>query len=75
MRNSQPLRVAGRDVGERAQSAGRLLSVGEVSEWLQIPVRTLYRWRYLDEGPPTLKIGKHLRYRAADVEAWLETCR
>ncbi len=53
----------------------RLLSIRDVAEWLQVPVQTLYRWRYLGEGPPTLKMGKHLRYRAADIEAWLETCR
>ena len=53
----------------------RLLSIGELADLLQIPVRTLYQWRYKEEGSPALKIGKHLRYRPADVEAWLETCR
>jgi hypothetical protein len=24
------------------------------------------------DGPPSLRIGKHLRYRPADVEEWLE---
>ena len=62
-------------IGSTVVTADRLLSIREVAEWLQIPVQTLYQWRYRREGPPTLKIGKHLRYRAADVEAWLETCR
>jgi excisionase family DNA binding protein len=76
-----PKRVGKRVAGEGTGGTGstvrpdRLLSIRDVAEWLQVPVQTLYRWRYLGEGPLTLKMGKHLRYRAGDVEAWLETCR
>lgn len=48
-------------------------------EWLSgvlgIPVRTIYAWRQRGEGPPAYRIGKHLRYRRSDVEAWLATRR
>ena len=36
-----------------------------------MPVATLYQWRHLGTGPRAYRLGKHLRYRQADVEAWL----
>jgi excisionase family DNA binding protein len=50
----------------------RLMSLAEVAELLGVPVSTLYRWRYLGEGPAGYRIGRHVRYRRAAVEAWLE---
>lgn len=32
----------------------------------------LAQWRYLGTGPKFIKIGRSVRYRASDVEAWLE---
>ncbi len=49
-----------------------LISITDVSELLGIPVATLYRWRYLGEGPPGYRIGRHVRYRRSAVEAWIE---
>src|SRR4051812_13003699 len=42
----------------------------ELAARLKIPLKTLYAWRYRGEGPPALKVGRHLRYRARDVERW-----
>lgn len=50
----------------------RLLSTDEVARLLVVPVTTLYTWRYKGTGPRAFKVGKHLRYRLADVIAWLE---
>lgn len=50
----------------------RLLSVDEVAEVLGVPVRTLYQWRYKGFGPLGLRVGRHLRYRAADVSEWID---
>lgn len=45
----------------------------EVGEYLGgIPVRTLGQWRYLGKGPRWIKVGRHVRYRWSDVEAWLD---
>jgi excisionase family DNA binding protein len=44
----------------------------EVAEYLQLPVKTLARWASLGIGPPYQKIGRHTRYRWADVERWLD---
>ncbi|WP_160664117.1 helix-turn-helix transcriptional regulator [Pseudarthrobacter sp. ATCC 49987] len=32
----------------------------------------LAQWRYLGIGPPFIKLGRNVRYRTRDVEAWLD---
>ena len=54
------------DVGER------LMSVTDLSEMLGVPIHNFYRWRNRGEGPVGYRIGRHVRYRRATVEAWLE---
>ncbi|MCF4122182.1 helix-turn-helix domain-containing protein [Antribacter sp. KLBMP9083] len=50
-----------------------LLTPQEVADMLRIPVRTLYGQRSAGRPtPPGVKIGRHLRYRLADVEAWID---
>lgn len=49
-----------------------LLSVEEVATYLGIPTATIYKWRSCGIGPRAARVGKHLRFRAADVERWLE---
>ncbi|MFC4035305.1 helix-turn-helix transcriptional regulator [Streptomyces polygonati] len=44
----------------------------EVSEYLGVPVATLYQWRHRGIGPKVHKLGRHLRYRWAEVEAWVD---
>jgi predicted DNA-binding transcriptional regulator AlpA len=46
-------------------------TIQEVSEFLRVPIGTLYQWRYRRYGPRASKIGKHLRYDPAEVRAWL----
>ncbi len=47
-----------------------LWSVDDVAAYLRVPVETLYRWRKTKSGPPAARIGRHLRYDPADVQAW-----
>lgn len=49
-----------------------LADASEVSEFLGIPITTLAQWRYLRRGPRSIKVGRHVRYRWADVERWLD---
>lgn len=49
-----------------------LLSVDDLSKVCQVPTATIYKWRTTGSGPRGLRIGKHLRFRAADVESWLD---
>lgn len=44
----------------------------QVAEYYGIPVATLYQWRLRAKGPRASKVGRHLRYRWADVEKWLD---
>lgn len=53
-------------------SLQRLLTSEELANLLGIPVRTLRQWRYVGRGPRYLKFAATVRYRASDVEAWLE---
>ena len=39
--------------------------------YLGVPHRTLEDWRYRSVGPRYLKVGRVVRYRRADVDAWL----
>ena len=49
-----------------------LLSIVELADRLNVPVHTLYAWRAKGIGPKALKLGRHLRYRPEDVEAYLD---
>jgi predicted DNA-binding transcriptional regulator AlpA len=44
----------------------------EVAQFLGVPEKTLDQWRYLKKGPRWSKVGRHVRYRWADVEKWLD---
>ena len=50
----------------------RLLSIPDLAECLGLPKTTIYRWRHRGEGPTGYRVGKHVRYRESEVEAWLE---
>ena len=55
--------------------AERLLTPFEVSGLLQVPVATLYRWRYVGVGPPAIKVGRHLRWDPSDIETWVASMK
>lgn len=38
---------------------------------LGVAVATLADWRYHSKGPPFVKYGNIVRYRAASIEAWI----
>jgi len=49
------------------------LSPAQLAAELQIPLQTIYVWRSMRKGPRGHKIGNHVRYSRADINAWLET--
>jgi excisionase family DNA binding protein len=51
--------------------AGRLWTAQDVADYLTVPLATLYQWRYLGTGPTAYRVGRHLRYEPAAVQAWL----
>jgi len=50
-----------------------LLTLGEVATQLKVPEASLRYWRHVGSGPTSIKVGRHVRYRPTDVEAWLQT--
>jgi hypothetical protein len=48
------------------------IETAELAAYLAVPVKTLRQWRYLGVGPRAYRVGRHLRYRPADVRRWLE---
>jgi len=52
-----------------------LLSIEELSEYLDVPVRTLYDWRLSGKGPCAVHVGRQLRYFVNDVQDWLREHR
>ena len=59
------------EAGGSTSRVRRLATPIEVAAYLQVPVKTLYAWRYEGKGPRAHRVGRHLRYRWEDVEAWL----
>lgn len=50
----------------------RLWSTAQLAEHLGVPVKTIHQWRYLQKGPRGFRVGRHLRFRPADVRAWVD---
>jgi excisionase family DNA binding protein len=49
-----------------------MMTVSDVAEYLGVPVATVYAWNSRDIGPKRSRLGKHVRYRRADVDAWID---
>lgn len=51
---------------------GRLWTIEDVAKYLQVSVPTVYRYVHLRQIP-YIKIGSGLRFKADDIESWLES--
>ncbi|WP_104119294.1 AlpA family transcriptional regulator [Arthrobacter sp. B1805] len=50
-----------------------LLTTAAVASRLFLSVGTLQNWRSADRGgPPYVKVGARVRYRASDLREWIE---
>ena len=49
-----------------------IMSRPKTAEFLDVTVGTMATWAYRGTGPRYYRVGKHVRYRKADVLAWLE---
>lgn len=56
----------------QVETLDTLLTPPQVAQALGVPLQTLYTWRVKQAGPRGIKIGRHLRYRPADVQSWIE---
>lgn len=51
----------------------KLWSIQDLADYLGVPVQTVYQWRKKGYGPRGVKVGKHVRFRPAEVERWLDS--
>ncbi|WDO06866.1 helix-turn-helix domain-containing protein [Streptomyces murinus] len=65
------LRSANTSSSADAARRGPLATPTEVAAYLGVPVKTLYQWKYRGIGPNVHKVGRHLRYRWSEVDAWV----
>jgi len=52
-----------------------LLTARGLAAELKVGMRTLKRWRRTGTGPPFVRLGRTVRYRRSDVDAWLKQQR
>ncbi|MCW2904735.1 MAG: DNA-binding protein [Streptosporangiaceae bacterium] len=50
------------------------LTVDDLAKRVGVPVATIYQWNSRGDGPRFMKIGRHARYKLADVVAWENAC-
>jgi excisionase family DNA binding protein len=50
------------------------MTVKQLAAVLQVPVSTIYQWRYTGDAPPGMRVGGHVRFRREDVRGWLDQC-
>lgn len=49
-----------------------LATAEEIAEYLGVPLATVYQWSSRGGGPRLIKVGRHLRARWSDIEAYLD---
>ncbi len=52
-----------------------LLTPTEAAAYLRVASKTLANWRVQGGGPVYVKYGRVVRYRQADLEAWVQAQR
>jgi excisionase family DNA binding protein len=49
-----------------------VLTPAQAATYLQMPEETLRRWRTIRTGPRYFRAGRHVRYRKAELDRWIE---
>ena len=52
-----------------------LLTVEDLAEYLGVPIATIYDWRVDGKGPCGIRVGRHVKFTARDVRAWIDAHR
>jgi excisionase family DNA binding protein len=48
------------------------MTIAELAHYLGVSVNTIYEWNSVGSGPAYYRVGRYVRYKKEDVEAWLE---
>lgn len=69
------LRGKSRKVGNGKQTGGsyvseKMLTLNDLADRLNVTPKVVYGLRYRGEAPPAIRVGRELRFRLIDVEAW-----
>ena len=54
-----------------AAEVPEIMDPDQLAAYLNVPVATVYAWRARGRGPRGARVGRHVRYRRVDVDAWL----
>lgn len=49
-----------------------LMNTEDLADYLGVPIETVRQWRYSRTGPPGFRLGRRVKYRRSDVDAWIE---
>jgi len=52
-----------------------VMTVGQAAEYLGLAVSTLNKWRCHGGGPIFIKMGRAVRYRVEDLEAYISASK
>lgn len=49
-----------------------VLTTSELAAHLRVPVQTIHDLRHAHRGPRGFRVGREMRYRLSEVQAWVE---
>jgi excisionase family DNA binding protein len=50
----------------------KLLSVKEAADYLGVKPATIYDWRTDNKGPRAVKVGRLVKFRESDLDAYID---
>ncbi|HJQ07289.1 MAG TPA: helix-turn-helix domain-containing protein [Nocardioides sp.] len=54
-----------------SEAIDSILTLSELADRLHVPTQTLYDLRSQGRGPHGFRVGRELRFRASEIDAWL----
>ncbi|MCQ4043841.1 helix-turn-helix transcriptional regulator [Streptantibioticus rubrisoli] len=71
---SGPASVSKQENGQTAHACPhrRLANIDEIAEYLDVPKGTIYQWSSRGNGPRLIKVGRHIKARWSDLDAYLD---
>ncbi|MFC3053301.1 helix-turn-helix transcriptional regulator [Kordiimonas pumila] len=58
-------------VADNGEGGERLLTTAQAAQYLRLASSTLNKWRVYGTGPKFIKLGRAVRYRHTDLDAFL----